>query len=107
MGARHWLNPTTGRCEQVTTHNDWIRNAANAKSLGLPDSLYRQIMLLPDSAVDEIRILALHGGLVRIRQQTHYTSVQFWASGNQVEAILQAVLRALEELIGKFFPVNA
>jgi hypothetical protein len=83
---------------QVTTHNDWIRDETNADSIGLAEDLYRQIMLLPDTAIDQIRILALRGGLVRIRQQKHYTSVQFWASGDQVEAILQAVLRALEEL---------
>ncbi|MGO9107951.1 MAG: hypothetical protein ACLP9L_01850 [Thermoguttaceae bacterium] len=98
MGAGHWLNPTTGQCVQITTHNDWIRDETNADSIGLAEDLYRQIMLLPDNAVDEIRILALHGGLVRIRQQKRYTSVQFWALGDQVEAILRAVLRALEEL---------
>ena len=98
MGAGHWLNPTTGQCVQVTTHNDWIRDETNADSIGLAEDLYRQIMLLPDTAIDQIRILALRGGLVRIRQQKHYTSVQFWATGDQVEAILQAVLRALEEL---------
>ena len=98
MGAGHWINPKTGQCLQVTTHNDWIRDATNAKSIGLPDEIYLQIMLLPDTAIDQIRILALRGGLVRIRQQKHYTSVQFWASGDQVEAILQAVLRAVTEL---------
>ncbi|MGO9115278.1 MAG: hypothetical protein ACLP9L_39195 [Thermoguttaceae bacterium] len=98
MGAGHWLNPTTGQCEQVTTHNDWIRDETNADSIGLAEDLYRQIMLLPDTAIDQIRILALRGGLVRIRQQKHYTSVQFWAIADQVNSILQAVLRALEAL---------
>jgi len=98
MGAGHWLNPVTGQCVQVTTHNDWIRGEKNADSIGLADDLYRQIMLLPDTAVDPIRILALRGGLVRIRQHKRCTSVQFWAMGDQVEAILQAVLRALENL---------
>jgi hypothetical protein len=98
MGAGHWLNPTTGRREQVTTHDGWIRDEKNAETIGLPDRHYRQIMLLPDSAIDEIRILALQGGLVRIRQHKRYTSVQFWATAGQVAAILQAVLRALEEL---------
>ena len=52
MGAGHWLNPTTGQCEQVTTHNDWIRDETNADSIGLAEDLYRQIMLLPDTAID-------------------------------------------------------
>jgi len=98
MGAGHWLNPTTGQCEQVTTHDGWIRDEKNADSIGLPDHLYRQIMLLPESAVDEIRILALRGGLVRIRQHKRYTSVQFRATADQATEVLQAVLRALAEL---------
>jgi hypothetical protein len=98
MGAGHWLNSATGECARVTTHDGWIRDEKNAASIGLPDHLYRQIMLLPDSAVDEIRILALKGGLVRIRQHKRYTSVQFWAAVDKVVAILQAILRALEEL---------
>jgi hypothetical protein len=97
-GAGHWLNPTTHQCMLVTTHNDWIRNAENAINIGLPDELYWQIMLLPDTAVDEIRILALKGGLVRMRQHRRYVSVQFWATAAQVEATLQALVRALEEL---------
>ena len=75
-----------------------MRNEKNANSIGLPDHRYRQIMILPDSTVDEIRILALQGGLVRIRQHKRYTSVQFWATADQATAILQAVLRALEAL---------
>ncbi len=98
MGAGHWLNPVTGQCEQVTTHNDWIRDEKNADSIGLAEDIYRQIMLLPDTAIDQIRILALQGGLVRIRQHKRYTSVQFRATADQVAEILQAVLRALEEL---------
>ena len=98
MGAGHWLNPMTHQCVQVTTHDGWIRDEKNADSIGLPGHLYRQIMLLPDSAVDEIRILALRGGLVRIRQHKRYTSVQFRATADQVTEVLQAVLRALAEL---------
>ena len=98
MGAGHWLNPTTGQCEQVTTHDEWIRDEKNAVSIGLPDFIYRQIRLLPGSAIDEIRILALRGGLVRIRQHKRYTSVQFWAEADRVETILYSVVRALEAL---------
>ena len=82
----------------VTTHNDWIRDAKNAKTIGLPDEFYHRIMQLADSAIDEIRLLALQGGLVRIRQHRRYTSVQLWAMGDKVEAVLQAVVRALVEL---------
>ena len=98
MGAGHWLNPVTGQCAQVTTHDEWIRDEKNADSIGLAQNLYRQIILLPDTAIDHIRIVALQGGLVRIRQHKRYTSVQFWAIADQIASILQAVLRTLDEL---------
>ena len=101
MGAGHWLNPKTGQYMEVTTHDEWIRNAENASNIGLADDLYRQIMLLPatdNAAVDEIRILAVQGGLIRIRQHKRYTSVQFWVMSDQVDETLQAALRALVEL---------
>jgi hypothetical protein len=98
MGAGYYLNPTTGQCATVTTHNDWIRDEKNATSIGLPDEFYHQIMLFSHTAIDEIRILALQGGLIRIRQHKRYTSVQFWVTSNQLEATLQAVVRALEKL---------
>ena len=52
--------------------------------------------LLP--AVDEIRRLAVQGGLIRFRQHKRYTSVQFWVMADQVDTTVRAVLRALTEL---------
>ena len=98
MGAGHWLNPKTGQCAKVTTHNDWIRVEQNAMNIGLSDDLYRQIMALPETAIDDIRIVALQGGLVRIRQHRWYTSVQFWATADEATADLRAVVRALATL---------
>ncbi len=98
MGAGHWLNPNSGKCLQVTTHDAWIRVRANAESIGLDGDLFTKIMALPATAIDDIRILALQGGLVRIRQHRWYTSVQFWATADEVAAILRAVVRALKIL---------
>jgi len=98
-GPGHWLNPKTGQCFRVTTHDEWIRNAENASDIGLPDHLYQQIMRLPDqSAIEETRRLAVQAGLIRIRQHKRYTSVQFWVMGDQADATLQAVLQALAAL---------
>ena len=98
MGAGHWLNPLTGQCLQVTTHDTWIRIQANAELIGLPDDLYCQITALPDTAIDPIRILALQGGLVRIRQHRWYTSVQFWTAAEELLGVLQAVEKTLYDL---------
>ena len=99
MGAGYWLNPDTGKCVRVaTTHDEWVRDKANADSIGLPEECYDQIMQHPETAVDEIRLLALRYGLVRMREHPRYLSVQFAAQRHRVKPILAAVLTALGDL---------
>jgi hypothetical protein len=97
-GAGYWLNPNTGKCVLVTTHDDWIRNKANADSIGLPSFFYDEIMKMKITDVDEIRIKAMEGGLVRIRNYQNYVSVQFTAQRHRVTTILWSCLVALKEL---------
>ena len=97
MGAGYWLNPATGQCVRVaTTHDEWVRDRGNAESIGLPKAAYDAIMQHPATAVDEIRLVALNWGLVRIREHPRYTSIQFTAHAHRVTPILRAVLLALK-----------
>ena len=99
MGAGYWLNPNTGKCVRViTTHDEWVRDWANAESIGLPKAAYDAIMKHPATAVDEIRIVAIHWGLVRIREHPRYTSIQFSAHAHQIRLVLRAVVVAITEL---------
>jgi hypothetical protein len=99
MGAGYWLNPSTGMCVRVaTTHDEWIRDKGNTDRIGLPEECYHQIMRHPATAVDEIRLLALDWGLVRIREHRWYTSVQFKARPDRVKPILGAVIVALNDV---------
>lgn len=98
MGRGFWLNPGTGQCVQVaTTHDDWIRQTPNADRIGLPDTAYEKIMQFPATAVDEIRLAAMDGGLVRIREHPRYTSVQFRADAHRVASILAVVSACLRQ----------
>ncbi len=97
MGAGYWLNPDTGQCVRVaTTHDEWVRDRGNAESIGLSKHAYANIMKHPATAVDEIRLLALHDGLVRIREHPRYTSIQVAAHAHRVTPILRAVLVTLK-----------
>jgi hypothetical protein len=99
QGAGYWLNPATGKCVRVaTTHDEWVRDKSNAESIGLPEAAYDAIMQHPVTSIDEIRLVALDWGLVRIREHPRYTSVQFSAQPYHVKAILQAVVTALAEV---------
>ena len=99
MGAGYWLNPDTGMCVQVaTTHDAWVREWVNAKSLGLSVQCHAQIMQYPATAIDEIRLSALREGMVRMREHPRYLSVQFTALPQRVALVLIAVVVALTEL---------
>lgn len=98
MGAGYWLNPDTAMCVQVaTTHDEFIRDRANAKSIGLSEDCYTQIMQYPSTAVDEIRLAAVREGFVRLREHPRYLSVQFSALPQRVTLVLKAVVGALIE----------
>lgn len=99
MGAGYWLNPDTGKCVQVeTTHDEWVRDNANALSMGVPQWVYEEIMRHPPTDVDEIRLLALHCGLVRMREHPRYLSIQFAAERDCVSGVLSAIAAALNGL---------
>ncbi len=79
----------------ATTHDAWIRERTNADRIGLPECRYCQIMQYPETAIDEIRLVGLQAGLVRIREHRWYLSVQFAVQSDQVTRILESVCRAL------------
>ena len=94
--AGYWLKPDTGECVRVaTTHDEWVRDRKNADRLGLPPEVYAEIMHYPPTSIDEIRILAVKCGLVRIREHRRHVSVQFMAEPRRRGPILQAAAKAL------------
>ena len=99
MGSGYWLNCNDRRLVEVESHDVWIRNKENADSIGILKWLYDKIMQYPSSAVDEIRLLALYGGLVRIREHPRYTSIQFANyHPHQIQYTLTCVLETLIDL---------
>ena len=81
--AGYWLNPETGLCVRVaTTHDEWVRDRKNAEDLGLPDTVYREIMSYDPTDIDPIRLAAVRCGLVRIREHRRHISVQYMADAD-------------------------
>jgi hypothetical protein len=94
--AGYWLNPGNGQCTQVsTTHDEFVRDRTNAESLGLSDSAFSEIMSYPPTALDEIRLVAVRNGLVRIREHRRHVSVQYMAELERVQPLLRIVVTAL------------
>ena len=99
QGPAYWLNPRTGGRFRVAEHATWIFDAPHARSAGLPERYVRAIQQFdPVRNEDEVRLLAVMGGLVRTREhleETQHTTVQFYASRAELPALLAAVVDLL------------
>ncbi len=88
-----WFDPNTGQSHSVTTHQDWLLD--NSAALGLQDALAGLDRLQHE---DQIRLIGVRFGLVRIRDYGPRMSVQFWAEAEKVGGILSAVRAFLPEI---------
>lgn len=94
--AGYWLHPERNQVVKVaTTHDDHIRDRANATALGLPETAYREIMSYAATEIDPIRMVGLRHGLVRVREHRRHVSVQFMAEAERAGLVLAAVATAL------------
>lgn len=97
--AGYWLHPDSGLIVKVSeTHDEWLRDRQHAAELGLGDADFQEIGSYPASAVDEIRLVAVRHGLVRVREHRRHVSVQHMTEGKRVGVVLAAVVRGLMEV---------
>jgi hypothetical protein len=97
--AGFWINPDTNLIVKVeSTHDEWVRNRQHAADIGLSDADFQEIMSYLPTAVDEIRLVAVRRGLVRVREHRRHVSVQFMAEAERVGMVLAAVVRGLMEV---------
>ena len=100
MGRGFWLNPSNGRYVEVTRHELTISDAEKMQTLGVAECvLERALGISPFSrqGEDELRMLGVDAGLVRIRDQNTYLAVQFRAPEAAEPAILAQVADVFEQ----------
>ena len=87
-GPGYWLVPKTGNVYQVeTTHDRWLLVSANQKTVGLtPTEIGVLSGLDPQRDLDEIRMVGLRAGVIRIRDRRRNLTFQFDASPNRLQA---------------------
>lgn len=96
MGIGLWYNPNTDRVFELRfiTHDQWLKNPANAEELGIRSGTQR---LIGDSQdIDLIRLAATMEGMVRIRDYYRRISVQFYADRG-LTALLCKIYHVLEQ----------
>ncbi len=95
----YWLDPKTQQLWRVDRHENWVLDQTNATRAGIPKAVYDRLRTLnPATDVDEIRLAAIHAGLVRIRGYRNRIAVQFSASPTRVRETLWSVFMAIDEL---------
>jgi hypothetical protein len=80
IGPGFWLNPSNKKWVAVTRHELTMRDPAALAALGVAPQVStaaQQISPYDREAVDELRILGIRSGLIRVRDQGLYISVQF------------------------------
>ena len=97
-GKGFWLDPKTGQLHRVTTHNDWLLDARNQEKAGLSPAQVQVLNLLAPSAEDEIRMVGVMAGLIRLRDYCRHVSVQFYCQADQANEMLSAAVAVLPQV---------
>jgi hypothetical protein len=82
-GPGFWLNPSNKKWVTVTRHEVSMRDPAALAALGVAPLVGKAAQQNPPydrEAVDQLRILGIRSGLIRVRDQGLYISVQFDAA---------------------------
>lgn len=107
-GRGFWLDPRTNALYEVATHNDWLLDPENQRRVGLsPDQVRVLASLDPVREIDEIRMVGLLAGLVRLRDYYKHVSVQFYAVPTAEPTLLSKVVATIPEVTADRYPVLA
>ena len=100
QGKGYWLDSRSGEVYEVDpTHNDWMLVPDNQKTVGLPLHHVEVLRSLdPVCEIDEIRMIGLRAGFIRIRDRHRNLTMQFDAPPSRVQSVLRAIAKALPKL---------
>jgi hypothetical protein len=108
-GPGYWLDPKSDALHRVSTHNDWLLIAENQQAIGLSPL---QIAVLggfdPAREIDEIRMIGVMHGLIRIREydsrNDQRVSVQFYGEPSHVNDYLRIICDVLPRVASQSNP---
>jgi hypothetical protein len=79
----YWINIATGQYERITEHCDWMKIHNNARKIGLPEDVFRQIEDIPNDYSgprrEKILRLVMSAGFVRVRGHGRWIAIEFTA----------------------------
>lgn len=98
-GLGFWLEPGSGKLFPVTTHNDWLLIPEHQDQVGL-DLQQRQVLAScdPVKEIDEIRMVGVMHGLVRLREYAKRLSIQFYCKPEAVQRLVAQVASSIKHV---------
>jgi len=104
-GPGFWLEPRSGALHRVVTHDRWMLDPKNQAKVCLTPEQVRVLESLdPVREIDEIRMIGVMSGLIRIRDYRNRVSVQFYSTSAEVGQMLQSVVEAMPNVTRDRFP---
>jgi len=95
-GPGYWLDLHDGTLHRVSTHDDWLLDPENQQKVRLAEGQVEALTSFDRvTEIDQIRMVGLLAGLVRIRDYRTRVSVQFLVPTANVREVLDAVQKVL------------
>ena len=100
QGEGYWIRAKDGKIDQVSRHEQWLKDDKNLQSFDLLDykPLLDEYQASNPQHQDEIRLIGMKAGLVRVRDNAGTISIQFDLPRNAVTAALYNVGQVLRSV---------
>lgn len=99
-GEGYWLNPRNKTWIVVPRHELSMRNPRDMDKLGVPPEVQQQAQAISPyskTGEDELRMLGINAGLIRVRDYASYVSIQFNCSPMAERKLLDFVCEFMDE----------
>lgn len=103
MKDGYWINYRTGKIISIPDHERWIRDAQNAKKLGVPEGVHTRAKGLGNR---ETYLLFLMENAPIIRVRGHGTSVTFEMHSRERQDVMDAIWMWGKQNAGPFTWMN-
>lgn len=102
MKNGYWINYRTGNQVEVGEHEDWLRNPANARTLGIPETVIATFsQFQPVADRDKfLRYVMQNAPIMRVRGHGQEISFEYHSSSSK--APLEAVSEVAQRVAGPF-----
>jgi len=106
MREGYWINYEAGKVFPIEEHETWVRNKANAKKLGIPDSAFKQFPKFKVVTDREAFLIFLMKEAPVMRVRGHGIDTTFEYYNRQCGDALEAIRQFAQDYGGPYSTLN-